>query len=105
VLGTAQGLLCAVAGRPAPIKARTEAGQDLGHVPDQIVIDLACVDHHETPAGCRQGCFDQLGVHTSEAVAVFDHYRRHLRVCKRRRSLEREPFMPEPTSASTRTTG
>lgn len=51
---------------------------------------------------CRQGCFAKLGVHTREAVAVAVAVTTTTVVtfksASRRRSLEREPLMPELTS-------
>jgi len=55
-------------------------GKDLGHVPDEVVVDLTLVEHHKPATSGLERCFDELDVHPPESVAVFDDDRRHLRI-------------------------
>jgi len=59
--------------RLAPaVEAGTQARQHLSHVPHEIIVDFTFVDHHQAAAMGRQRCFDQFGVHSSQAVSVLD---------------------------------
>src|SRR5579883_3073727 len=59
-------------GTPA-VEPGAEAGQDLGHVSDQIVINLGRIDYHQSPALGGECSFHLLGPEPREAVSVLDH--------------------------------
>jgi len=73
VRSTPQSLLRPVLRRAPPVEPGTKTSEDLDHVPDQIVGDLAVVDDHQAAPMGRQSSLHQFGVHAGQAVSVLDH--------------------------------
>ena len=81
-----------------------ERGEQLGHVPHQVIVHLALVDHEDAPSLGRQGSLYVLEAEAGQAVPVLDHDGRGRRVRKHEASFRRLPFVPEPTSVTTSAT-
>ena len=105
LLRAPQSLQRPVPRRPPAIKPGTERGQYLHHVPHQVVGDLGIIQHHQA-----RPCADRAASTSSVFI------RPSLSRCSTTttvtagsasslRTFAREPFMPDPTSASARTTG
>jgi hypothetical protein len=105
VFDTPQRLLGPVARPSAPIEAGAEPSQHLGHVSDQVVIDLALVGDQHPPTSRLKGRFEVFYPEAGETVAVLDHDGERRRVRSTRASFRRFANMAEPTSVTTSSTG
>src|SRR5579875_2741771 len=54
-------------GTPA-VEPDAEAGQDLGHVSDQVIVDLGRIDYHQSPALGGECSLHLLGPEPRQAV-------------------------------------
>ena len=88
------GPLRPVTRRAAPVPAGAEAGEHLHHVANQIVGDLAAVEHHQAATVRREGGLDQFGVHPRQPVPVLDHQHGHFRVREQATQLRAGPVHP-----------
>src|SRR5579884_2287908 len=66
-------------GTPA-VEPGAEAGQDLGHVSGQVIVDLGRIDHHQPPSLSGECSFHVLGPEPREAVPMLDYDGGHGRV-------------------------
>src|SRR5579875_2026465 len=69
------------------VEPGAEAGQDLGHLSDQIVINLGRINYHQSPALGGECSFHLLGPEPREAVPVLDHDGGHGRVTPQSQEL------------------
>ena len=70
-----QGALGAVGCGAFPVEAGAEAGQDLAHVPDEIIGDFGVVYDNQGAAPGLQHGFDHADAEAGQPVPVLDHQR------------------------------
>ena len=70
-----QGALGAVGRGAFPVEAGAEAGQDLGHVPDEIIGNLGVVNYNQGAASELQHGFDHADAKAGQPVPVLEHQR------------------------------
>ena len=56
--------------RPLTIESRAEARQDIGHILDEVCVQLLFVDHPQLSVARPQGCFDIVRSESGKAVPM-----------------------------------
>ena len=77
-------------GRPPSIEPRGERRQHLGHVPNQVLLVLGGLHHHQPPPGTQQGRLDLLGAQPGKAVRVLNDDALHRRISEQPAQLAAE---------------
>ena len=80
----------------APGQPGAQLRQDLGDVPDKVVVHLRWVDHEQPAATSGESGFDVLGAEPGEPIPVLNHDPRHGRVAQQGQELAAVPVQSGP---------